>query len=85
MLKWWSCSLQPSPNFYNKMISSDRGNFTRLVAIKERIEEAMHGGRITEGTNRKFTNKKEKEVEVAYVQALAKSKPFSNPQNPFAS
>ncbi|XP_039156219.1 uncharacterized protein LOC120287477 [Eucalyptus grandis] len=69
------------PDFYNKMIGFDCGNFTRLVAIGERIEEAMHEGRITEGTNRKFTNK-EKEVEVAYVQALAESKPFSNPQNP---
>ncbi|XP_030443301.2 uncharacterized protein LOC115665583 [Syzygium oleosum] len=49
-----------------------------LVDVGERIDGAMHDGRLNEGTSRKVPNRKEKDVEIAYVQAPVATKPLAS-------
>ncbi|XP_048127764.1 uncharacterized protein LOC125312698 [Rhodamnia argentea] len=61
--------LKALPNeFYHKLVCSWCQNFPQLVAVGERIESGMHSGRIVEGASRRPMAKKEKEMEIAFVQ-----------------
>ncbi|XP_030470873.1 uncharacterized protein LOC115689043 [Syzygium oleosum] len=62
-------------DFYLKLVGSGCSTFSQLVDVGERIEGAMHDGRLSEGTSRKVLNRKEKDVEIAYVQAPIVTRP----------
>ncbi|XP_048133057.1 uncharacterized protein LOC125314568 [Rhodamnia argentea] len=67
------------PNeFYQKLIGAGFQNFPLLVEAGERIEGGMHEGRIAEGASRRAPIRKEKEVEISFVQApVTRSTPTS--------
>ncbi|XP_030468911.1 uncharacterized protein LOC115687467 [Syzygium oleosum] len=70
-------------NFYLKLVGSGCLTFSQLVDVGERVEGAMRDGRLNEGTSRKIPNRKEKDVEITYIQApLVTRPPASSSQVP---
>ena len=73
-----------SNDFYLKLVGFRCLTFSQLVDVGERIKEAMHDGRLNEWTSQKVLNRKEKDVEIAYIQAPVVARPpTSSSQGPF--
>jgi tRNA isopentenyl-2-thiomethyl-A-37 hydroxylase MiaE len=60
--------------YFEHLVRSSAQHFSDMVAIAERIEQAIHLGRIVDSTKEKYSTREKKETEVHNVKGGYKNK-----------